>query len=112
MDEKEARLTRESLVRADRKATDEQIDDQLKEISNKTLKILLDIKLAHTWQDIEKMSDFVDILKKVKDAEKEVVLNDKEATLVKEIAKTVAQSQGIKGSAVDQFLEFYRKFEL
>ena len=104
---------KKDLEDAYKKEKDPQIslEELIENNKNHTLSVLKQIKNIYEWKDIEKMVEYVLVLKKVKEAADVVELDNDEYYLVMEVFKGAVESGKIAGHAMEKLVEIYQEFK-
>ncbi len=86
-------------------------EDFLSSNENQTLSILRQLKNIYKWTDIEKMVDYVSIIKTVEKAKLTFSLSDDDYKLVMDVFKQAVASGEIKGFAMEKLVQIYQEFK-
>jgi len=91
--------------------TEESCSNLLKEIDNQSMFIIRQVKNAYTWDDIEDMVSFSNIIKTYNTEDDECDLSFDEINLLKKVFKGSVKEKKINGMALEKYTQIYETFK-
>lgn len=88
------------------------LEELLKTNENQTLSILRQIKNIYEWKDIEDMVNYVDVIKKFENNQKDssIDIENNEHKLVIKVFKEAVKSGKVNGHGAEKLAEVYNEF--